>query len=580
MSTAQIDSSSVFLVSGGARGITAKCVIRLAETSPCRWILLGRSQLTSEPDWAADCFEEAELKKRIMLGMQAEGQKAVPKAVQQRFRDITLSREIRETLGRLKQLGSEAEYLSADVTDLAGLRQALEPALARLGKITGIIHGAGNLADKWIENKTEQDFECVYAAKVQGLENLLQCVSVHTLEHLVLFSSVAGFFGSAGQSDYALANEILNKSAHLIKQQNPKCHVVSINWGPWDSGMVTPELKRAFASRGIDVIPIEIGTQMLVRELSPRYQSEAQVVIGSPIVPSPAPLNSELHSYRIHRKLTVDTNPFVVDHSIAGYPVLPATCAASWLILTCERLYPGYSFASLENFKVLKGIVFDATLPEQFTVDVQETVKDNEEIAFEVRIWSVTSTGKPRFHYSGQVKLRSHLPPAPTNAAFELPTAPPLPAQHYYQNKVLFHERRFQGIQSIMSLTPKGLIAHCSLTPLSERDQGQFPVQTFNPYITDLFLQTILIWLEHYHQVPALPTEIQQITQFREIAFDQPFYLCLEIQQKTDLYCICDITAHTTTGEVCVRMSSVKATLSDRLSQKFGKADAIAVATR
>jgi hypothetical protein len=37
----------------------------------------------------------------------------------------------------------------------------------------------------------------------------------------VLFSSIVGFFGNVGQSDYAIANEILNKSAHLIKRKYP-----------------------------------------------------------------------------------------------------------------------------------------------------------------------------------------------------------------------------------------------------------------------------------------------------------------------------------------------------------------------
>ncbi|MFN9938536.1 MAG: KR domain-containing protein, partial [bacterium] len=121
-------------------------------------------------------------------------------------------------------------------------------------------------------------------AKVQGLENLLQCVPPSQLQYLVLFSSVVGFYGNVGQADYALANEILNKSAHIIKQNYPHCHVVAINWGPWESGMVSPELKTAFAERGIETIPLEIGAQMLVNELINTNSNTTQVVIGSPLV--------------------------------------------------------------------------------------------------------------------------------------------------------------------------------------------------------------------------------------------------------------------------------------------------------
>ena len=40
---AEIQPSSVFIVSGGAKGITAKCTINVAQKHPCKFILLGRS---------------------------------------------------------------------------------------------------------------------------------------------------------------------------------------------------------------------------------------------------------------------------------------------------------------------------------------------------------------------------------------------------------------------------------------------------------------------------------------------------------------------------------------------------------
>jgi NAD(P)-dependent dehydrogenase (short-subunit alcohol dehydrogenase family) len=285
-STCQIDSSAVFVVSGGARGITAQCTIRLAQDYRCRWILLGRSPLVDpEPDWAKDCEQETELKKRIMQWLAEKGEKPTPLAVQKLYKTISASREIRQTLKTLEEVGSQAEYLNLDITDITTLQPQLVAATERLGPVTGIIHGAGNLADKLIEKKTPEDFETVYAAKVTGLENLLTCIPPQQLDYLVLFSSVAGFYGNAGQTDYAIANEILNKSAHLIKQQYPDCHVVSINWGPWDSGMVTPELKKIFAQRQIEVIPIEVGAQLLLEELQDHHQDTVQVVMESPLMP-------------------------------------------------------------------------------------------------------------------------------------------------------------------------------------------------------------------------------------------------------------------------------------------------------
>ncbi len=241
----RISPSSVVLVSGGAKGITSQCVIRLAERTKCRFILLGRSGFEAdEPDWAQGCSEEAELKRRIMVDLQNNGEKPSPVMIKKVFNQIQSNREIAKTIQSVRESGGQAEYLSVDITDRSSLQEKLAGAVEHLGPVTGVIHGAGSLADKLIEKKTEKDFDAVYLPKVNGLENMLACVPARQLEFLVLFSSIVGFFGNIGQADYAMANETLNKSAYLIKKQNPACHVVSINWGPWDAGMVTPELEK------------------------------------------------------------------------------------------------------------------------------------------------------------------------------------------------------------------------------------------------------------------------------------------------------------------------------------------------
>ena len=118
--------------------------------------------------------------------------------------------------------------------------------------------------------------------KVKGLATVMQVVDPAKLEFLVLFSSVAGFFGNAGQADYAVANEVLNQSARLLKKSLPNCRVLAINWGPWDSGMVSPQLKKVFEQRHIPLIQTDEGVETLVAELSGNARSIPQVVVGSP----------------------------------------------------------------------------------------------------------------------------------------------------------------------------------------------------------------------------------------------------------------------------------------------------------
>ncbi|BAY19021.1 hypothetical protein NIES21_48800 [Anabaenopsis circularis NIES-21] len=568
MTTAtQVRSSSVFLVSGGAKGITSLCVKKLAQQQPCTFILLGRSEiLENEPDFAKDCFEDAALKKRIMENLLAQGEKPTPMSVQKIYNKIASSREIKQTIAELQATGAKVEYLSADVTNVAELQQKLAATVARTGAITGIIHGAGNLADKLIEKKTDQDFEKVYTAKVQGLENLLNCVNPNQLEQLVLFSSVTGFYGNIGQSDYAIANEILNKSAHLFKQNHPNCHVVAINWGGWDSGMVTPELKKAFAERGIDIIPVDIGTQMLVNELHPAHHDSTQVVIGSPTIRPPAPLDAELKSYRIRRRIVLEANPFLYDHVIAGSPVLPATCAMSWMINACEELHPGYRYLSCKEFKVLKGITFANSNVSEHILEIQELAKSESEfVELQTTILSKTPEGKTHYHFRAQIKIVRKMPEAPIYESVNFTEDNIITATgtDFYQkdSSSLFHGPAFQKITRVINITPEKITAECYWASISAQKQGQFPINWHNPYANDLSTQPLWVWLNHFHQEICLPGQLTHSEQFRALPCDEPFYVSCEVKAKTATGVTSDYYIHDLEGKIYSRILGAKAVI-------------------
>ena len=95
----------------------------------------------------------------------------------------------------------------------------------------------------------------------------------------MFFSSVASAFGNRGQADYAAANDVLDKLAYSL-QGRTQGRVVSINWGPWaGAGMVSPELEREYARRGIGLIPMTDGVEALLRELRYGERQDVQVVM-------------------------------------------------------------------------------------------------------------------------------------------------------------------------------------------------------------------------------------------------------------------------------------------------------------
>ncbi|SFE40923.1 polyketide-type polyunsaturated fatty acid synthase PfaA [Actinopolyspora alba] len=162
----------------------------------------------------------------------------------------------------------QARYMRVDVRDENAVRTALADVRQQWGPITGVVHAAGVLNDQRVEDKTEGQFEAVFSTKVDGLRALLDATREDPLRLLCVFSSVVAATGNAGQCDYAMANETLNHVLATEQNARPDAVVRSLLWGPWEGGMVTPELAEVFRLGGVDLIPLRDGARVFARELS------------------------------------------------------------------------------------------------------------------------------------------------------------------------------------------------------------------------------------------------------------------------------------------------------------------------
>lgn len=281
----RFNNESVILVSGGARGITAACVIALAKKTPCHFILFGRSQLIEEEEATKQLNDQTAIKQKLIeIGLKS-GEKITPKEITQKIQKIMASRELMKNLNTLRSLGAKADYFVCDIGDKENVASVCANVRKQCGKIDGFIHGAGVLVDKLIKDKTDEQFNTVFNTKVNGYINLISATKNDHLKLIAIFSSVAARFGNKGQVDYAMANEVLNKLAQYEQHKRGKnCIVKAINWGPWEGGMVDETLQKIFASRGISLIPLEQGANAFVNEvLSTDLNNSVEVVIGSKI---------------------------------------------------------------------------------------------------------------------------------------------------------------------------------------------------------------------------------------------------------------------------------------------------------
>ena len=364
----RLGPGDVVVLTGGARGVTAEVACALATESKSTLVLLGRSPAPApEPTWLAGVTGEADMK-RALLAHGFEGRGApTPTDLEAAYRHYAANREVTDTVARIDGAGARAVYRSVDVRDGAAVATAFAEIHDSLGPISGLIHAAGVLEDRWIDDKTVDQFERVFDTKVAGLRHLLEAVEPDELGFLALFSSISGRFGRQGQVDYAMANEVLNKVAQRQASLRPSCRVVSIDWGPWDGGMVTPALKRDFTRAGIGVIPLAAGARSLIDELACADIGATEIVIGESLPESPAagidppasaaPATQPELSPALARRLDLDRHPFLLSHVIGGYPVLPVAVMQEWLGHAALHDNPGLLLLGFDEFRVLKGVV-------------------------------------------------------------------------------------------------------------------------------------------------------------------------------------------------------------------------------
>ena len=577
-----LDDGDVVIVSGGARGVTAATVLALAQRKRLVLVLLGRSlEPEPEPDWLAGCEDEATIK-RVLLANAFNGTRPKPKELEAEFRRRMANREVTRNLERLRETGATVIYRSVDVRDAAAITDVVDAVRDQHGPVRGIIHAAGVLADHLIEDKTPEQFDAVFDTKVHGLRALLEATGADELKCLVLFSSVSGRFGRIGQVDYAMANEVLNKVAQFEAQRRPGCRVVSLNWGPWDGGMVTAGLKQEFARLGIDLIPLRVGAEHLVNELCATGGSAVEVVVGgsfpdaAPSEPSkdrsqPAVSRNGDMPVAFERVLDLETHPFLRSHVIDGKPVLPMAVMLEWLGHGALHDNPGLMLHGLDDFRVLKGVILDGG-PKTLRVHTSRAKRDGATFVVETELRS-THDGRDITHARGKALLIEELPAAPTVedlAGLREQSYEPGVAGAY--GDVLFHGAHLQAIENVLGISERGIVADArSAPPPSEwMDAPLRSGWLGDPLVLDVGLQLGILWSRERLGAVSLPSFGARYRQYRSVFPLGGVRVALEVIESRPQYLAATITFVDSDG-VIARFEGCEWTVDASLGAAFSR---------
>ncbi|WP_248001499.1 type I polyketide synthase [Streptomyces sp. RPA4-5] len=145
-----------------------------------------------------------------------------------------------ELVAELSALGARVTVAACDVADRDAVAAVLAAVPAEL-PLTGVVHTAGVVDDGVLDGQSVERFESVLAGKVGGVVHLDELTSGLDLDLFVVFSSLAGTLGSAGQGNYAAANAFLD--AWIQQRRDRGLAGLSIAWGAWgEQGMATDQM--------------------------------------------------------------------------------------------------------------------------------------------------------------------------------------------------------------------------------------------------------------------------------------------------------------------------------------------------
>ncbi len=453
---ASLNSNSIVVVTGGAKGLGFKFAQGLAKTYGCTIALTGRSKL---------------------------------------------DQDISKAIAAVKSAGAKAvSYQPMNVRDAASVKAGIDAIRAQHGKVDAVIHNAGLLADALVEKKDVAQLDSVLETKVGGALALLDATKADTLALFVGIGSWAGRFGNAAQTDYSAANEMLVRVSGAQR-------TLAIDFPPWeDSEMAKkiPAFKKAeLKAEGVTFLADDEGVAAF---LSAVKSGSGEVLVGRNV-----PERTVLHTatFPVSRLNHVYLN----DHTMAGQRVLPFASAldhvAAAAVESAGGNTPGqFTPFAVNDFKLQRAVLVPDTI--WLEAQVKQAVRNGKGNAMNVTLSQGRATS-----YAGTVTVGADSAIAPKVKQFAPTPQLPMSLKDFYGG-FTFHGPRLQGIVSIDALGEdgvSGVVKGCR-----PADWVKEPLRkewTVDPLVLDASFQLAGYWAWVKHQRAGFPVALGRFVQLK-----------------------------------------------------------------
>ncbi|ARF77490.1 polyketide synthase [Kitasatospora albolonga] len=175
----------------------------------------------------------------------------------------------------LTALGAEVAFAACDIADPAALAALIADIPAR-HPLSAVIHAAGVLDDGVLDALDPARLAVVLRAKLTAARNLHEATADLDLSAFVVFSSVMGVVGNAGQGNYAAANAAVD--ALVAARRAAGLPGTSVAWGAWAGpGLLADEVAARLRDFGMPVMEPETAVTAIGRALE---EDDALVLVA------------------------------------------------------------------------------------------------------------------------------------------------------------------------------------------------------------------------------------------------------------------------------------------------------------
>jgi NAD(P)-dependent dehydrogenase (short-subunit alcohol dehydrogenase family) len=431
--------SSVFVVTGAAGSIVSAIVSDLASASGGIFYLLD---LAPEPDshnqdLVRFATDRDALKRDIFARIQSRGERATPALVEKELGTLERLCAAQTAIDAVRNAGGTAHYFSLDLRDAAAVTAVIDRIRRQHGHIDVLLHAAGLDRSHFLPDKPAAEFDVVFDVKANGFFHLLHAIADMPVGATVVFSSVAGRFGNAGQTDYSAANDLLCKITSHLRSAKPATRAIAIDWTAWGGiGMATRgSIPKMMEAAGIDMLPPEAGVPLIRRELT-TGGTRGEIVVANrlgimlsefdatggldsqSIASQPTgrgPMLGTIRSAGLYSGVVAETtlNPldqgFLRDHQIDGTAVLPGVMGVEAFAEVTTAPLPGWHISAVEDVNFLAAFKFYRNEPRTLTVEAVLR-PDGDDVSADCRLVGrrqIASQAEPQIttHFTGRVRL-------------------------------------------------------------------------------------------------------------------------------------------------------------------------------